>query len=87
MEKVKDEGNEALYDKLDSAYATDDDSSEVEDGEEKMRHIKTYNSENDSETQSEVENDNMYFPYEEFAYEVEVKDHAIWGESLITIHW
>jgi len=29
MEKVKDEGNEALYDKLDSAYATDDDSSEV----------------------------------------------------------
>jgi len=29
MEKVKDEGDEALYDKLDSAYATDDESSEV----------------------------------------------------------
>lgn len=29
MEKVKDEGDETLYDELDSAYATDDENSEV----------------------------------------------------------
>lgn len=29
MEKVKEEGDEALYNKLDSAYSTDDDNSEV----------------------------------------------------------
>lgn len=29
MERVKDEGDEALYDELDSAYATDDENSEV----------------------------------------------------------
>ncbi|XP_027937657.1 CRM-domain containing factor CFM3A, chloroplastic/mitochondrial [Vigna unguiculata] len=63
MEKVKDEGDEALYDKLDSAYATDDENSEVEDGEdEDEAYLETYNSENDSEIQSEVENDNMYSP-------------------------
>ncbi len=29
MEVVKDKGDEALYDKLDSAYPTDDDDTEV----------------------------------------------------------
>lgn len=29
MERVKDEGDEAFYDKLDSAYSADDDDSEV----------------------------------------------------------
>lgn len=29
MEKVKDKGDEALYDKLDSAYPSDDENSEV----------------------------------------------------------
>ncbi|XP_014513573.1 CRM-domain containing factor CFM3A, chloroplastic/mitochondrial [Vigna radiata var. radiata] len=63
MERVKDEGDEALYDELDSAYATDDENSEVEDGEdEDEAYLETYNSENGSEIQSEVENDNMYSP-------------------------
>lgn len=60
MEKVKEEGDEALYNKLDSAYSTDDDNSEVEDGEEGDE---IYNSEDDSE----VESDTMYFQSEEFA--------------------
>jgi len=35
----------------------------VEDGEdEDEAYLETYNSENDSEIQSEVENDNMYSP-------------------------
>ncbi|CAJ1976482.1 unnamed protein product [Sphenostylis stenocarpa] len=63
MEKVKDEGDEGLYDKLDSAYATDDENSEVEDGEEEDEaYLETYNSEDDSEILSEVESDNMYSP-------------------------
>ncbi|KAK7344023.1 hypothetical protein VNO77_13222 [Canavalia gladiata] len=62
MEKVKDEGDEALYDKLDSAYPTDDENSEVEDGEEgDEAYLETYNSENEGEIESEeVESDNMY---------------------------
>ncbi|KAG5075643.1 hypothetical protein JHK84_056874 [Glycine max] len=63
MEKVKDKGDEALYDKLDSAYPSDDENSEVEDGEQgDEAYLKTYNSENDSEFESEVESDNMYPP-------------------------
>ncbi|KAG4908335.1 hypothetical protein AAZX31_20G191300 [Glycine max] len=63
MEKVKDKGDEALYDKLDSAYPSDDENSEVEDGEQgDEAYLKTYNSENDSEIESEVESDNMYPP-------------------------
>ncbi|RDX74907.1 CRM-domain containing factor CFM3A, chloroplastic/mitochondrial, partial [Mucuna pruriens] len=54
MEKVKDEGDEVLYDKLDSAYLTDDENSEVEDGEEgDEAYLETYNSENESDIESE----------------------------------
>ncbi|KAK4258098.1 hypothetical protein QN277_007594 [Acacia crassicarpa] len=57
MEKVKDQGDKALYDKLDSAYATeedDDDDSEVGDNEEgDEAYLETYNSENDSEDEVE----------------------------------
>ncbi|KAK7391687.1 hypothetical protein VNO78_20106 [Psophocarpus tetragonolobus] len=63
MEEVKDKGDEALYDKLDSAYSTDDENSEVEDGEEgDEAYLETYKSENDSEIESEVESDNIYSP-------------------------
>ncbi|KAK4567502.1 hypothetical protein RGQ29_003329 [Quercus rubra] len=43
MEVVKDHGDEALYDKLDSAYSTDDDTEE--EGDE--AYLETYYSEND----------------------------------------
>ncbi|KAK7278462.1 hypothetical protein RJT34_23491 [Clitoria ternatea] len=67
MEKVKNEGDEALYDKLDYAYPTDDENSEVEDGEEgDEAYLETYNSEDDSENESEVENESMYSLSEEF---------------------
>ncbi|KAH1138948.1 hypothetical protein GYH30_028409 [Glycine max] len=66
MENVKDKGDEALYDKLDSAYPSDDENYEVEDGEDGEEgdeaYLETHNSENDSEIESEVESDNMYPP-------------------------
>lgn len=49
MEVVKDKGDEALYDKLDSAYPTDDDDTEVE-GDETC--LETYYSENDGGDES-----------------------------------
>ncbi|MED6109773.1 Chloroplastic group IIA intron splicing facilitator CRS1 [Stylosanthes scabra] len=53
VETVKDHGDEELYDKLDSAYASDEDDSEVEDGEDGEEgdeaYLETYNSENDGE--------------------------------------
>lgn len=56
MERVRDCGDEALYDKLDYAYATDDDdddSSKVEDNEEgDEAFLETYDSENDHEDES-----------------------------------
>ncbi|KAE9589756.1 hypothetical protein Lal_00021663 [Lupinus albus] len=75
MEIVKNQGDEALYDELDSAYPSDDEEeSEVEDGEvgddddNDEAYLETYNSENDSEVEddSEVENDNFNSPTEEF---------------------
>ncbi|XP_045808118.1 CRM-domain containing factor CFM3A, chloroplastic/mitochondrial [Trifolium pratense] len=65
IEKVKDEGDEELYNKLDLAYSRDDDSSEVEDdGEEgDEAAVESYNVENDGE----VENNTIYFQPEEFA--------------------
>ncbi|KAL2325114.1 hypothetical protein Fmac_024172 [Flemingia macrophylla] len=68
MEKVEDNGDEDLYDKLDSTYPSDDENSEVEDGEVgDEAYLETYNSENDSEDESEVESDNMYSQPKEFA--------------------
>ncbi|XP_028762399.1 CRM-domain containing factor CFM3A, chloroplastic/mitochondrial [Neltuma alba] len=53
IEMVKDQGDEALYDKLDYAYPTDEDEdedSEAGDNEEgDEAYLETYNSENDSE--------------------------------------
>ncbi|KAL9389973.1 hypothetical protein Peur_018578 [Populus x canadensis] len=56
---VKDKGDEELYDRLDSAYLTDDDADDTEDeGDE--AYLETYNSENDvdydDETDSTVHN-------------------------------
>ncbi|XP_027364881.1 CRM-domain containing factor CFM3A, chloroplastic/mitochondrial-like isoform X2 [Abrus precatorius] len=62
MENVQNQGDEALYDKLDSAYPSDDENSEVEDEEGDEAYLETYNSENESEIESEVESDNMYSP-------------------------
>uniref|UniRef100_A0A6N2N6S4 CRM domain-containing protein n=1 Tax=Salix viminalis TaxID=40686 RepID=A0A6N2N6S4_SALVM len=46
MGSVKDKGDEELYDRLDSAYLTDDDADDTEDeGDE--AYLETYNSEND----------------------------------------
>ncbi|XP_061371214.1 CRM-domain containing factor CFM3A, chloroplastic/mitochondrial [Gastrolobium bilobum] len=62
MEIVKDQGDEALYDKLDSAYPTDDEN-EVEDDEDgDEAYLETYNSENDSEIESEAESDKICSP-------------------------
>lgn len=64
IEKVKEEGDEALYNRLDSAYSTDDDNSEAEDEEEEVEaYLQSDNDENDSE----VESDAIYFQPEEFA--------------------
>lgn len=59
MRFVKDKGDEELYDRLDSAYLTDDDVDDTEDeGDE--AYLETYNSENDvdydDETESTVHN-------------------------------
>ncbi|KAJ6897682.1 CRM-domain containing factor CFM3A [Populus alba x Populus x berolinensis] len=59
MRFVKDKGDEELYDRLDSAYLTDDDVDDTEDeGDE--AYLETYNSENDvdydDETESPVHN-------------------------------
>ncbi|KAL1325354.1 CRM-domain containing factor CFM3A, chloroplastic/mitochondrial isoform X2 [Arachis ipaensis] len=65
VETVKDHGDEELYDKLESAYASNDDDSEVEDGEEgDEAYLETYNSESDSE---DNESDNLYTSTEQFA--------------------
>lgn len=64
IEKVKEEGDEALYNRLDSAYSTDDDNSEAEDDEEEVdAYLQSDNDENDSE----VESDAINFQPEEFA--------------------
>ena len=53
----------------------------MEDGEQgDEAYLKTYNSENDSEIESEVESDNMYPPIWGICLtKLKVKDHAIWG--------
>ncbi|XP_025687862.1 CRM-domain containing factor CFM3A, chloroplastic/mitochondrial [Arachis hypogaea] len=66
VETVKDHGDEEFYDKLESAYASNDDDSEVEDGEEgDEAYLETYNSESDSED-NESDN-NLYTSTEQFA--------------------
>ncbi|XP_020965359.1 CRM-domain containing factor CFM3A, chloroplastic/mitochondrial isoform X2 [Arachis ipaensis] len=66
VETVKDHGDEELYDKLESAYASNDDDSEVEDGEEgDEAYLETYNSESDGED-NESDN-NLYTSTEKFA--------------------
>ncbi|KAK7268785.1 hypothetical protein RIF29_21494 [Crotalaria pallida] len=63
MEIVKDQGDEALYNELDSAYPSDDEEPEVGDAEEgDEAYLETYNSESDSEVENEY-----YSPTEEFA--------------------
>ncbi|KAI4317958.1 hypothetical protein L6164_025778 [Bauhinia variegata] len=60
METLKDEGDEALYDRLDSAYPTDDEEDtevgESDEGDDEA-YLETYNSENDGED----EDDNLEF--------------------------
>ncbi|KZV48209.1 hypothetical protein F511_10795 [Dorcoceras hygrometricum] len=65
MATVKDKGDEELYDKLDSAYSTENEDSEVE-GED--TYLSIYDSENDVLDESDDPNPNAYaetsFPYD-----------------------
>lgn len=79
MDIVKDHGDEELYDKLDSAYATEDEHTE-EEGDE--AYLETYADENDGEHESDNSIHNHHietnFPYdiqgEEFETEAAVQD-------------
>lgn len=62
MEIVEDRGDDELYDKLESAYPTDDDDTE-EEGDE--AYLQTYESENDGEGEVDNLHLEMNFPYEE----------------------
>ncbi|KAL7105392.1 hypothetical protein ACP275_07G041600 [Erythranthe tilingii] len=65
VEAVKDRGDEALYNKLDSAYSTDDEDNE-EEGDE--TYIESYDSENDMANENDDSVENSYletnFPYD-----------------------
>ncbi|XP_062108191.1 CRM-domain containing factor CFM3A, chloroplastic/mitochondrial [Humulus lupulus] len=57
MDKIKDRGDEALYDKLDSAYSTDEEDEEKEDeGDE--AYLKAFGSENVDEEDRSEDDDN-----------------------------
>lgn len=79
MDSVKDQGDEALYNKLDSSYPTDD-----EDSEEGDAYLETYNSENDGEDEGNfaicnphLETNFPYFENQDSQTELEVPQHHL----------
>lgn len=79
MDSVKDQGDEALYNKLDSSYPTDD-----EDSEEGDAYLETYNSENDGEDEGNysicnphLETNFPYFENQDSQTELEVPEHHL----------
>ncbi|BFG14037.1 hypothetical protein CerSpe_003110 [Prunus speciosa] len=79
MDSVKDQGDEALYNKLDSSYPTDD-----EDSEEGDAYLETYNRENDGEDEGNysicnphLETNFPYFENQDSQTELEVPQHHL----------
>lgn len=77
MDVVKDQGDEALYDKLDSAYPSDDEDTEDEGDE---AYLEKYCTENESEDDSEGSNCNLqseaYLPFDFQSLEAESKSEV-----------
>ncbi|KAI5347921.1 hypothetical protein L3X38_000808 [Prunus dulcis] len=79
MDSVKDQGDEALYNKLDSSYPTDD-----EDSEEVDAYLETYNRENEGEDEGNysicnphLETNFPYFENQDSQTELEVPQHHL----------
>ncbi|KAK9288996.1 hypothetical protein L1049_017467 [Liquidambar formosana] len=86
MEVVQDRGDEQLYDKLDSAYPSDDEETE-EEGDE--AYLETYGSEKDGEDEIDNSIRNLHpetnFPYDAWNEESETEagDYAVANTSCI----